>query len=66
MALGASLSEPVVGVFEEIARVDRDLQPGRIDRLDDAQHALGRAAQAPVVLQAEHDAQFLRLGHAAS
>jgi hypothetical protein len=62
-----------IHVLEKITRVERDTEPGRVDRIDDSHHALGRAAQAPVVLEPKHDAALLgpwqasleRLGHPA-
>ena len=55
--------ELLVLVFEEVAGVESDLEPGRVDGLDDAFDAGCRAAEAPVVLKAESDAAFLGLGN---
>jgi hypothetical protein len=55
--------QPFVGVFEEAAGVERDLQPRRTDRVDNAQHPLWRQAEAPVVLEAHHDTALLGLRH---
>src|SRR5437764_140678 len=57
--LGGEHFEFVVRVLEEVAGVERDHQPGGVDRVDDPQDAFGRPTQAPVVLQAHHDAALL-------
>ena len=44
----------------EVAHIEDRLQPGRVDRLDDAGHVLREGRQAPVVLQQQLHAPLLR------
>ena len=56
MVCGARLLLLFVGVFEEVASVQRDHQPRRFDGVDDPQHAVRGASEAPVILQPQHHA----------
>jgi hypothetical protein len=59
---GGEEGELVVGVFEEVTGVEGDLEPRRIDGGYDAFDALGGAAEAPMVFEAEGDAAFFGFG----
>ncbi len=60
--LRGALFELVVWVFEEIACVEQDLQPRRIDSVDDSQKALRCSCQAPMVFQSKDYARPLSRG----
>ena len=62
--LRGALVELVVRVFEEVAGIEQDLHPRRIDGLDNPQKALRCSRQAPVVFQTEDYAGLLGRGQA--